>query len=289
MGDVYATLAAPYGAHGKNAQFYSQIGKALISSLSSLGMEDQGNGRILEIGCGTGLFTALIRATYPEHNIDACDASPAMLDKFDPLLREDLKVVLHLSRIRDLASASCHMDGTCCPHQGSAHGAGMLQAGSYPLVVGNMCFHWLESSDLVAIISLLAPDGIALFSVPVSTPFSRRSGNRLLMKTLMAMRRELADDRSPGFLDDALPAAFRPLRIVGLHTFELSESFSSRQEFADCLWSRGSLHAIFGLAAAQRAHDVLSGRSGGEGVSMELYHTGPWEMDWRISLVHAST
>lgn len=96
---------------------------------------------ILDIGCGTGLLTELLRKRWPEAQITAVDAAPAMLD----VARAKLLSVRFL--------------------QGDA--ARLPLAEKFDLVISSMVLHWLKPDVLAHWKDLVAADGALHAAFPV--------------------------------------------------------------------------------------------------------------------------
>ncbi|MDB5103302.1 MAG: bioD [Fibrobacteres bacterium] len=69
--------ASTYGAH---AQVQEAMAADLIGLLPDTEIPAINAGAILEMGCGTGLFTRRIRARFPDASMTVTDAAPRMLE-----------------------------------------------------------------------------------------------------------------------------------------------------------------------------------------------------------------
>ncbi len=94
---------------------------------------------VLEVGCGTGLFTAHLVEKYPLADIFATDISPAMVAQ---------------TQERHLHIRTAVMD------------ADAPYGGPYDLIVSNMAAHWF-TRGLEPLCELLTPQGILLYSMPI--------------------------------------------------------------------------------------------------------------------------
>lgn len=77
--------------------------------------------RILEAGCGTGIFTRHLLKHYPSAAIDALDLSPSMVDVARELFGYNPRVVWHVSDVR-----------------------GFSPNDRFHLIAGNCSLHWID-------------------------------------------------------------------------------------------------------------------------------------------------
>ncbi len=136
------TVKKNFSRHARHYDGYSDIqrlcGSRLISKVDSVAVSD-----ILDIGCGTGSYTKLLRERFPSARIRAVDLSPAMID----VAREKLR-----GASVELAVAD-----------GEKIGGGEM----YDLVSSNASFQWFEDPEkaLAMYKGMLKPGGMILFSV----------------------------------------------------------------------------------------------------------------------------
>lgn len=99
--------------------------------------------RILEIGCGTGVFTALLKDRYPDAEITALDISPHMVD---------------VAR-KKLADKKVHFE--------VSDGEGIVKDKKFDLITSNASFQWFENLDTAfsAFASHLSKEGLLCFSM----------------------------------------------------------------------------------------------------------------------------
>jgi malonyl-CoA O-methyltransferase len=132
----FSRAAGTYDAH---AEVQKDLAARLFLELPE-GKESEGIGRILEIGCGTGRFTALLAERYPEGRITALDFAEGM-------------VHLARKRLADKANVSvlCE-DGerflAACP-------------GTFALICANSTLQWFDDlgAALARIGRLLSDQG----------------------------------------------------------------------------------------------------------------------------------
>ncbi len=100
------------------------------------------NARILELGCGTGILTRLLRARWPDAELIASDLSPDML--------------AHAAADPFLAATFLTVDGERPPFQDAA----------FDLILANLAFQWFDDmeSAIARLVPLLRPGGSLIFS-----------------------------------------------------------------------------------------------------------------------------
>jgi malonyl-CoA O-methyltransferase len=139
-----ALVAERFGARAKVYERHADLQRAVAAKLSRL-LPDIQRPRVLELGCGTGLFSRHLVARYPEGSFVLTDAAPAMLAEcrhtIAPALRSDVAFEI--------------MDA-------SRPGG----EGSFDLIATSMALHWLTdpAASLERLRSLLAPGGVLLYS-----------------------------------------------------------------------------------------------------------------------------
>ncbi len=124
-------------------QIQMEIAAQLIADAAALRPRS-----ILDIGCGTGLLTAMAQQRWPDATITAIDAAPAMLEQ----ARAKLPSVRFVQ----------------------AEAADIKLGEKFDLIVSSMVLHWL--ADPAAVMrrwqSFLAPGGDLYVAVPVSGSLS---------------------------------------------------------------------------------------------------------------------
>ena len=118
-------------------------------------LPDMSAPNVLEIGCGTGVFTRHLLDKYPNGTFHITDVSGQMLD--------DAR--------RDISNERVEwsvMDGES-----------VLLDGKYDLIVGNMVFQWFEDpcKSLENLATFLKLSGVILYSVPSSKSFPEWSSS----------------------------------------------------------------------------------------------------------------
>lgn len=130
----FTRSAATYDKYNAIQQ---RVGAGLLATLDPIHPQ-----RILEIGCGTGTFTAQLHTRFPDTEIHALDLSQAMIDRANARLAGS-GIHFHISDVMQLPDL-----------------------GPFDLVIANACLHWLPNmhQGLKRLVTYLNPEGILSFS-----------------------------------------------------------------------------------------------------------------------------
>lgn len=130
------------------AFFQRHTAKKLLAHLRQK-LGDRQPRRILEVGCGTGFLTQLLREEWPEADILATDIAPHMLEQAQKRAGSGVSF-----RIMDVAQPDV--------------------TGPFDMVCGNLVFQWLAHPQdvLNRLNSILQPGGIVGFSTLLDGTFS---------------------------------------------------------------------------------------------------------------------
>lgn len=166
---AFSRAARSYDAH---AVLQREIAKRLIEHLNFTKIHP---GRILDIGCGTGFFTRLLRTRFRRARITALDISEAMLQQ--TRRAQGRRLPWHGR------NDHCAGDAAALPFRNA----------TFDLVCSNLAMQWVPEPEamLAEMRRVLAPGGLMLFST-----FGRR--------TLAELRQALAGIRS-GHAGHVLP------------------------------------------------------------------------------------
>jgi len=139
-----AAVAASFGARAPSYELHAGMQRAIAARLASL-LPDVAHPRVLELGCGTGLFSRHLVERYPDGSFVLTDAAPAML-----------------------AECRRNLAGACPPQIGfevmdASRPGGQ---GPYDVIATSMTLHWLadQAASLDRLRRLLAPSGILLYA-----------------------------------------------------------------------------------------------------------------------------
>lgn len=147
-------------------------------------------GRILEIGCGTGIMTRLLVKRYPDANITALDISPQMIDKAR-------RQALPRERITWLVADASSFESSRL----------------YDLIVSNCALHWLRdpAAALRRLSKTLQPEGALCFAIMLDGTLAE----------LHACRKNVAPHKPPL---QSLPSAGHVLDWIRHAELRLTES-----------------------------------------------------------------
>ncbi|QDH13470.1 methyltransferase domain-containing protein [Formicincola oecophyllae] len=158
--------AASYDKHARAQRF---AGHELAQQLAAMGAKLEG--AVLELGCGTGLFTEhLLRLPRAGHPLMACtDLAPAMLARTRQRFAHQAPVDL------DMVYAVMDGENPQTP-KALAHRASPplpVEATQWNLIAANLCGQWFEDwpGSLEVLAGLLAPGGVMAFSMLVEGTF----------------------------------------------------------------------------------------------------------------------
>ncbi len=139
-----AEIAASFGARAESYERHAGLQRAVAGKLARF-LPALENPRVLELGCGTGLFSRHLIERYKQGHFVLTDAAPAMIAE----CRRNLTPfgAAHISfEVMDAGQAGGH--------------AGL------DLIVSSMTLHWLADpvASLERLRRFLAPDGLLLYA-----------------------------------------------------------------------------------------------------------------------------
>lgn len=164
VGRSFSAASDSYDAH---AVLQREIADRLLVHLDFTKIEPQ---RILDIGCGTGYFTRLLRGRYKRAALVAFDLSESMLQH------------TRTAHVRRMPWHGHH-------HHAAGDAAQLpFKTGSFDLVCSNLAMQWVNDPQqmLAEMRRVLAPGGLMLFST-----FGRRTLSEL-RQTLASIEPERA-------------------------------------------------------------------------------------------------
>jgi len=138
-----ATVAASFGARAASYELHAEMQRAIAARLAGF-LPDVARPLVLELGCGTGLFSRHLVERYPDGSFVLTDAAPAMLSECR----------------RNLAGARAAQIGFEVMDASRPGGRG-----PYDVIAMSMTLHWLadQAASLDRLRRLLAPSGILLY------------------------------------------------------------------------------------------------------------------------------
>jgi malonyl-CoA O-methyltransferase len=139
-----AAVTASFGARAATYELYAEMQRAIAARLAGL-LPDATRPRVLELGCGTGLFSRHLVARYSDGSFVLTDAAPAMVAK----CRENLAAARASKISFEIMDAS---------RPGGE--------GPYDVIALSMTLHWLadQTASLERLRQLLAPSGVLIYA-----------------------------------------------------------------------------------------------------------------------------
>lgn len=139
-----AAVADAFGARASSYEAHASLQRDVAARLALL-LPALTRPRVLEVGCGTGLFSRHLVARYPDGRFVLTDAAPAMLAE----CRHNLAPALCSDIAFEVMDAS---------RPGGE--------GPFDLIASSMALHWLSepAASLDRLRALLAPGGMLLYS-----------------------------------------------------------------------------------------------------------------------------
>lgn len=139
-----AEVAAGFSARAECYERHAGLQKAVAARLASL-LPPLDRPRVLELGCGTGLFSRHLIERYPQANFMLTDASAAMISECR----------------RNLAGF-----GASCIDFAVMDASRPAALGRFDLIATSMTLHWLpeQRASLERLRALLAPSGLLLYA-----------------------------------------------------------------------------------------------------------------------------
>jgi malonyl-CoA O-methyltransferase len=178
-----AAIAARFGARAESYELHAGLQRAVADTLAAYLPEFE-RPRVLELGCGTGLFSRHLVKRYPHGHFVLTDVAPAMIAE----CRRNLAGLgpAHISfEVMDAGQAGGHAE--------------------LDLIVSSMTLHWLSdpAKSLERLSKLLAPHGVLLYATLGPESFAE-------------WRSTLADARLPSGLVDIplLPGVVEEARLT---------------------------------------------------------------------------
>jgi malonyl-CoA O-methyltransferase len=139
-----AAVAASFGAAAQSYELHAGLQRAVADRLAEA-LPALENPRVLELGCGTGLFSRHLVSRYPDGSFVLTDVAPEMIAECR----------------RNLAPAKTAHISYEVMDAGEAGGHACLD-----LIVSSMTLHWLPdpAASLKRLNALLAPGGTLLYA-----------------------------------------------------------------------------------------------------------------------------
>jgi malonyl-CoA O-methyltransferase len=147
-----AEIAARFGARAASYELHAGLQRAVADKLAGY-LPELERPHVLELGCGTGLFSRHLVKRYPHGHFVLTDVAPAMIAE----CRRNLAGLgpAHISfEVMDAGEAGGHAE--------------------LDLIVSSMTLHWLPDpvASLGRLSKLLAPEGVLLYATLGPESFS---------------------------------------------------------------------------------------------------------------------
>ena len=242
-------ISDAFGAAADRYDDHAGPQRAAAALVADLAQRQRPNavGRILEIGCGTGLLTRDIQARWPGAELVVTDLSPEM--------------VAQTAKDGLIAATFLTMDGE----------APLFEGQWFDLILSSLSFQWFDQLDaaIARLVGLLRPGGSLIFSTMGQDSFSRwRAAHAACGETpgvpdyptLEALRAILAGYADAFAFDEAyqLPVSGARGLIKHLKGIGAVVPSEGRQPLAPKALRR--VMAAFDEAGGEDAYQVLFGR-----------------------------
>ncbi len=210
--DAFARAAVNYDNHAD----VQVVAASRLAAYMEANTRDLTDGTILEVGCGTGLFTRRLLEMFAGRTLSITDICPQMLDKCQA----------RISAITTSNTVSFALRDA---------GVAAETAEQHALIVAAFALQWAESlpSALDALTNQLVKDGKLFFSVPASGSFPEWKS--LSLRAGVAFT---ANDL-PKISDLRNFAAERGYRL-SLYEESIKVGYRSLHDFLQCLKSLGA-------------------------------------------------
>jgi len=139
-----AEIAASFGARAASYELHAGLQRAVADKLARL-LPELDRPRVLELGCGTGLFSRHLLRRYPRGSFVLTDVAPAMIAECRRNLAPSGEARISFE-VMDAGEAGGHAE--------------------LDLIVSSMTLHWLADpvASLERLSRLLAPGGVLLYA-----------------------------------------------------------------------------------------------------------------------------
>jgi malonyl-CoA O-methyltransferase len=139
-----AAVAQSFGARAESYEAHADLQRAISDKLADL-LPPLARPSVLELGCGTGLFSRHLLGRYPDGTFLFTDLAPSMIDQ----CRRNMSVAVTQSVSFEVTDAARP------PAQGP-----------FDLIASSMTLHWLTDpvAALAALCELLAPRGVLIYA-----------------------------------------------------------------------------------------------------------------------------
>lgn len=222
-------------------QFQNERTQPAIDLISRLDVSDPQT--IIDLGCGPGNSTEMLRRRWPEAKITGLDSSSEMIEAAKTNYPQETWFLSDL--------ATWKTDTPC------------------DIVFSNAALHWLPGHDKLVthLLDQVAPGGALAFQIPTSSksllhPLILQTADEVQWRTQMAAAKNVMTSESPAFYYDALQDKTSSLAIWETEYCHVMENHAAILEwisstrlrpFLDCLDGEDQ-KARFNALLAERLH-----------------------------------
>lgn len=272
---IYDQLATVYES-AANLRFYQRLAHELADfarTHQSGPLRPARSPQALDLACGTGISTKMFSTELRDYHWTGADASPAMIAQAHHKLRglsPGERPGLKVAHAEHLPFDDQSIDAVTC---------------SYGM-------HWMTDAAFTEIDRVLKPRGWLALAIPLARPLEPKNGNRELIalaRTIHAANsvhpnRNARREPSPELILSPWSRGMRTVDIEAamsrwitpqIDARQFDESFSSRDEWWQALYSRGCLAAIFPQGAPAAVPDPQS------------FSAGAVHFNWSYALAYA--
>jgi malonyl-CoA O-methyltransferase len=159
----FSQQAATYTKHASVQTRSAQM----LASFIQQDVEKLPAGDVLELGCGTGIFTEHLLELFPHRCLTASDVSFSMLEQCKERLHSSIAKSVNATVIESVERVKLLVLDAENPKLNQ----------SFTVVAASFCLQWVEDflTTLHSLISILEPNGQLVFSVPIVGSFDEWS------------------------------------------------------------------------------------------------------------------
>jgi malonyl-ACP O-methyltransferase BioC len=159
----FSQQASTYAKHASVQARSAQM----LATFIQQNVEKLPAGDVLELGCGTGIFTEHLLEIFPDRCLTASDLSISMLDQCKGRLHSSIAKSHNDAAIESVERVQLVVMDAENPKPNQ----------SFSVVAASFCLQWVEDflTTLHSLISILEPNGQLVFSVPIVGSFDEWS------------------------------------------------------------------------------------------------------------------
>ncbi len=208
-----SSVSARFAAAARTYDLESGVQRAVAEKLAAFLPPPEAVESVLEIGCGTGVFTELLRDLFPLASIDAVDISGPMIDSARKRIGQCARLRWHTADIRRF-----------CP------------GAKFTLIASSSALHWITPADEIIkrIATMLEPHGSLASALMVEGTLGELHAARARL-----FPHKAAPVRLPSVEEILEAIAGAGLRVLEYRCEPLRETFGSTLELLRSLNRQG--------------------------------------------------